>query len=132
MACHPRDFRYPLKLARVVFGAAKRPRNSFWLGRAFSSLGIAIAMAGLESECEDIAPERAISRERDERLAQIAEGELPELVHQSPGAAATIGHGDDGGNPTLVAFEAGEHREWASSATDGDHLLVEQVGAHVG
>src|SRR6185437_3416696 len=79
-----------------------------------------------------IAPERAIPRERDERLAQIAERELPELIHQSSGAAATIGHGDDGGNPTLIALEAGEDREWACSATDRDHLLVKQEGAHVG
>ena len=82
VACHPRGLRHPLQLARIVFGAAERPWIALRLGWALSRLEIAVARS--ESEGEDIAPERAIPRERDERLAQIAERELPELVHQSP------------------------------------------------
>ena len=52
--------RHPLQLLlKAVLAASQRPRNALWLRRWLARLRL--AMAGLEAEGEDIAPERAIA-----------------------------------------------------------------------
>src|SRR5262249_43076426 len=91
-----------------------------------------LAVPRLKAKGEDIAPERAVARERDQRLAQIAEGELAKFVHQAARAPAAVGHRDDGGNRALKTLEARKHREGSRAAPNRDHLFIEQVGSHMG
>src|SRR5207253_10958153 len=79
-----------------------------------------------EAKAEDLAPEHALAGERDQRLPEVAEGQLPELVHQPPRAAAAVRHADDRGRRAGVALETGEQGEGAGAAADGRHLPASQ------
>ena len=94
-----------------------------------------LALRCREAVLEDLAHERLRVRERDDAVADVADGRDPELLAQHAGRATVVGDGHDRGQVAGVLLEPAQQRRQARPATDGhdprpareEPLLVDEL-----